>query len=61
MREVETVDGFKIFEEDLGWAHLRFSRTEPVLEIIVEPIEDGKLELLAKTILDLVERVKQKI
>jgi len=61
MREVETVDGFKIFEEDLGWAYLRFSRTEPVLEIIVEPIEDGKLELLAKTILELVERVKQKI
>ncbi|MGC9181040.1 sugar phosphate nucleotidyltransferase [Thermogladius sp.] len=61
MREIEMIDGLKIFDEGVGWVYLRFSRTDPVVEVIFEPIEEGKLEYMIKSVMDLIGRVLEKI
>ncbi len=60
-KEIDTLDGIKIIEEDLGWGYIRPLPNEPKIEIIAESDTITRAEKLVKTLLDLAYRVKRNI
>ncbi|WP_440059286.1 sugar phosphate nucleotidyltransferase [Thermogladius sp. 4427co] len=58
---VELGDGFKIFFAETGWAYLRFMRSEPVVEIVVESSTKESAEVILKNMLYLVNSIIEKL
>jgi mannose-1-phosphate guanylyltransferase/phosphomannomutase len=52
-KEIDTMDGIKIIEEDLGWGYIRPLPNEPAVEIIAESTTQPRAEKLLKTLMDL--------
>ncbi len=59
--EVESIDGIKVIEEDVGWAYIRPIPSEPIIEIVVEGASSEKEEKMLKMILSLIEEVRKRI
>ncbi len=57
-KEIDTLDGIKIIEEDLGWGYIRPLPNEPLIEIIAESDTMARAEKLVKTLLMLAQKVK---
>lgn len=60
-KEVESIDGIKVIEEDVGWAYIRPLPSEPIVEVMVEGVSPEKEEKMLKMILSLIEEVKKRI
>jgi phosphomannomutase len=54
--EINTVDGVKIDLPE-GWIHLRKSNTEPIIRIYTETKSEEKSIMLAKSVIDIIERL----
>ncbi len=60
-KEIDTLDGIKIIEEDLGWGYIRPLPNEPMIEIIAESDTIARAEKLVKMLLDMAHRVKENL
>jgi len=60
-KEVDTLDGIKIIEENLGWGYIKLVPNEPLLEIIAGSDTRDKAEKLGKMIEDIVNRILSRI
>ncbi len=60
-KEIESLEGIRVVEEDLGWAYIHPLPNEPSIEIIAEGDTMERAEKLAKMIIDIAENVRRKI
>ncbi|ADI31744.1 mannose-1-phosphate guanyltransferase [Staphylothermus hellenicus] len=60
-KEIDTLDGIKIVEENLGSGYIRPLPNEPLIEIIAESDNQERAEKLAKMLLDLAYKIKSKL
>ncbi len=60
-KEIDTLDGIKIIEEELGFGYIRPLPSEPLVEITAEAETRERAEKLAKILLDIAYRVKSKL
>lgn len=60
-KEIDTLDGIKIVEENLGFGYIRPLPNEPLIEITAESDTPDRAEKLAKILLDIAEKIKSRL
>ncbi|OYT38388.1 MAG: nucleotidyl transferase, partial [Desulfurococcales archaeon ex4484_58] len=60
-KEVDTLDGIKIIEEDLGWGYIRLIPNEPVVEFIAGSDSIDKADKLLKILREIADKILSKI
>ncbi len=60
-KEIDTLDGIKIIEDELGFGYIRPLPSEPIIEITAESESKERAEKLAKILMDIAYRVKSKL
>ena len=59
--EIDTLEGIRVFEEELGWAYIRPIPNQPIIEIIAEGENMDKAEKMAALILEIANNIKKKL
>ncbi len=59
--EIDTLEGIRVFEEELGWAYIRPLPNQPVIEIIAEGENMDKAEKMAALIMEIANNIKKKL
>ncbi len=60
-KEIDTLDGIKIVEEDLGTGYIKPLPNEPLVEITAESDTRDRAEKLAKILLEIAEKIKSRL